>query len=187
MTETKNKPKAEIKTRQPQKKTPDTFANLRQPHPVEDCWLNPTHPTYPTPHYARQPRHPLRPNVTLRESLIQSCARRSPEDTYRQVEQVTISFIKEHADQSCRSGASKYRNELMKGSDIGVGAHAAQNLAHLKSIGLIEVGYTDGQHGGNEYIVHLPEEIGLKAALPYVPHPPHPPHATHGGSASVPP
>jgi hypothetical protein len=68
--------------------------------------------------------------------------------------------------------------ELMKGSHIGSERTLLKNLAHLKSIGLIEVGYTDGQHEGNEYTVHLPEEIGLKADL--IPRtPPTPPTPRH--------
>jgi hypothetical protein len=53
--------------------------------------------------------------------------------------------------------------ELMKRSGIGSERTLLKNVAHLKGIGLIEVNYTDGKHGGNEYTVHLPEEIGLRA------------------------
>jgi hypothetical protein len=64
--------------------------------------------------------------------------------------------------------------ELMKRSGIGSERTLLKNVAHLKGIGLVEVGYTDGKHGGNEYTVHLPEEIGLKAQ-PTARTPPTPP------------
>ncbi len=52
---------------------------------------------------------------------------------------------------------------LMSGSGIGAEKTLLKNIAHLKSIGLIEVTYTDGSHAGNIYEVFLPEEIGLPA------------------------
>jgi hypothetical protein len=51
--------------------------------------------------------------------------------------------------------------EMMKGSGIGAEKTLLKNVAHLKSIGLIKVDYTDGSHSGNSYEVYLPEEIGL--------------------------
>jgi hypothetical protein len=53
--------------------------------------------------------------------------------------------------------------ELMKRAGIGSERTLLKNVAHLKGIGLIEVNYTDGKHGGNEYTVHMPEEVGLRA------------------------
>ena len=53
--------------------------------------------------------------------------------------------------------------EMMKGSGIGAEKTLLKNVAHLKSIGLIKVDYTDGSHRGNNYEVMLPEEIGLPA------------------------
>lgn len=53
--------------------------------------------------------------------------------------------------------------EMMKGAGIGAEKTLLKNVAHLKSIGLIKVDYTDGSHRGNNYEVLLPEEIGLPA------------------------
>jgi len=61
---------------------------------------------------------------------------------------------------------------LMKGASIGSERTLLKNLAHLKSIGLIHVNVTDGEHSGNEYTVFLPEEIGLPRTPPTPPTPP---------------
>ncbi len=47
---------------------------------------------------------------------------------------------------------------LMRASDIGSERTLLKNLSHLKSVGLIKITEFDGQHGGNEYEVFLPEE-----------------------------
>lgn len=47
---------------------------------------------------------------------------------------------------------------LMRASDIGSERTLLKNLSHLKSVGLIKITEFDGQHGGNEYEVYLPEE-----------------------------
>jgi hypothetical protein len=59
--------------------------------------------------------------------------------------------------------ASLTKPEMMKGAGIGAEKTLLKNVAHLKSIGLIKVDYTDGSHKGNNYEVLLPEEIGLPA------------------------
>lgn len=66
--------------------------------------------------------------------------------------------------------------ELMKRSGIGSERTLLKNVAHLKSLRLVEVSYTDGKHGGNEYAVNLPEEVGLRAE-PAPRTPPTPPTA----------
>ncbi len=47
---------------------------------------------------------------------------------------------------------------LMRASNIGSERTLLKNLSHLKSVGLIKITEFDGQHGGNEYEVFLPEE-----------------------------
>jgi hypothetical protein len=193
MTETKGKQKTEIKTRQPQKKTQDTFANLRLPHPIEEL-LGLTQPipsseptTAPTPLTAITPRNP--PIAPERDfaRVANSIVREAVAGGY------FIGKSKQIYDflyQKTRGAIVPVRSiripkpELMKGSNIGSERTLLKNLAHLKSIGLIEVGYTDGQHGGNEYKVQLPEEVGLMImdlndtrTPPTAPTPPHPRHA----------
>jgi hypothetical protein len=62
---------------------------------------------------------------------------------------------------------------LMKGAAIGSERTLLKNINHLKSLGLVKVTYTDGQHGGNEYEVLVPEETELRTP----PTPPTPRHA----------
>jgi len=50
------------------------------------------------------------------------------------------------------------KSNLMRGSGIGSERTLLKNLNHLKSVGFIKVTEFDGQHGGNEYEVFLPEE-----------------------------
>ena len=52
--------------------------------------------------------------------------------------------------------------DLMSASGIGSERTLLKNLAHLKSIGLVRVTYTDGRHEGNTYEVCTPEEAGLR-------------------------
>lgn len=181
MTEAKGKAKAEIKTRQPQKKTQDTFANLRRPHPVEE-FLGLTQPTPPTPRTPpTSPTPPIAPerdftrvaNSIVREAVAGGCFIGKSKQIYDFLYQRTRGAVV--PKRSIRIP----KPELMKGSDIGSERTLLKNLAHLKSIGLVEIGYTDGKHEGNEYTVLLPEEIGLKAepATRTPPTPPTPRHA----------
>jgi hypothetical protein len=50
------------------------------------------------------------------------------------------------------------KSNLMRGSDIGSERTLLKNLSHLKLVGLIKIREFDGQHGGNEYEVFMPEE-----------------------------
>ena len=70
---------------------------------------------------------------------------------------------------------------LMKGSAIGSERTLLKNIAHLKSIGLLEVLVTDGEHSGNQYTVFLPEEAELPRALRTPPTPPTPGYPHHAG------
>jgi hypothetical protein len=53
------------------------------------------------------------------------------------------------------------REKLMKGSDIGSDITLRANLSKLRSVGLIEIREIGGTHGGNQYTVFLPEELGF--------------------------
>jgi hypothetical protein len=70
----------------------------------------------------------------------------------------------------------------MAGSGIGSERTLLKNLNHLKSIGLVSIQLTDGEHGGNEYTVYLPEEVNLPAE-PAPPTPPTPPTPSDGRHA----
>lgn len=81
-----------------------------------------------------------------------------------------------------RRSISITKPQLMKGSGIGSERTLLKNIAHLKSIRLLEVAITDGKHGGNEYTVLLPEEVNLPP-LPTPPTPPTAPTPQHGRHA----
>lgn len=53
------------------------------------------------------------------------------------------------------------RPRLMKKAGIGSRVTFDANIEHLCAIGLVEVRHIIGEHEGNEYTVHLPEERGL--------------------------
>ena len=61
---------------------------------------------------------------------------------------------------------------LMRRSGIGSERTLLKNLNHLKLLRLIKITEFDGQHGGNDYEVFLPEETESNLTTP--PHPPHP-------------
>jgi hypothetical protein len=125
-------------------------------------------PTPPTPGTQRTP--PTPPTIKTDQPI-------SPERDYTKV---ANSIIREAVAQGLFIGKSKQiydflysqtrgsiqpkrsvritKNNLMRGSDIGSERTLLKNLAHLKSVGLIKITEFDGQHGGNEYEVYLPEE-----------------------------
>ncbi len=51
------------------------------------------------------------------------------------------------------------RKEIMDGSNVGSTKTLYENVRHLCSVGLVSLKEIIGPHGGNEYWVHLPEEI----------------------------
>lgn len=61
------------------------------------------------------------------------------------------------------------KERLMKGADIGSEVTLRSNLKRLRAAGLIEETVVPGMHGGNEYEVFLPEEVGLSENTPSTP------------------
>lgn len=60
---------------------------------------------------------------------------------------------------------------LMNKAGIGSERTLLKNLTHLKSHGLIKITEYEGQHGGNEYEVFLPEELSDSITQPTAPTP----------------
>ncbi len=182
MTETKGKQKAEIKIRQPQKKTQDTFANLRKPHPVEEL-LGLTESLPVAPPTAVTPLTPLAPPTTPEAAPSRDFAK------------VANSIVREAVPSGAFSGKSKQlydylyaktrgaivprrsvrmtKTEIMKGSHIGSERTMYKNLRRLEAAGLVLVRSIAGEQGGSEYTVVLPEEVA-----PLTP-PTHTTHTTH--------
>jgi hypothetical protein len=204
VTGAKEQNKPTVRTREPKKKTPpgifDNLRKLPQPHPVEEILgLSeqappaselPTPPTSRTPATPRTARTPRTPPTTI-----------APERDYAKV---ANSIVREVVAGGYFTGKSKQlydflysrtrgaivptrslritKPKLMQGSGIGSERTLLKNIAHLKAIRLLEVYVTDGEHGGNEYRVFLPEEV----ELPTPRTPPTPPTAVtaqHGHHA----
>lgn len=165
MTETKGKQKAEIKIRQPQKKTQDTFANLRKPHPVEEL-LGLTQPA---------PVTPLTPPTAVTPPTPSTAA------PSRDFAKVANSIIREAVPSGAFSGKSKQlydylyaktrgavvpkrslrmtKTAIMKGSHIGSERTMYKNLRRLEAAGLVQVRSIAGEQDGSEYTILLPEEV----------------------------
>ncbi len=149
---------------------------------AEESPISPISPTLPTPRTKRTPPMPV---------LLQPI---SPEKDFSKV---ANSIVREAVAQGLFIGKSKQiydflylqtrgaiqpkrsiritKSNLMRGSDIGSERTLLKNLSHLKSIGLVKVTDFDGQHGGNEYEVFLPEEFNTTHPTPptaqQAPHP----------------
>jgi hypothetical protein len=194
MTETKGKQKTEIKTRQPQKKTQDTFKNLRQPHPVEEL-LGLTHPAPPaplTPPTVVTP--PTAATVVASPTTVTPPTAVAPSTVApaRDFARVANSIARQAVPSGAFSGKSKQlydflysktrgaivparsvrltKTAIMQGSHIGSERTMYKNLKRLETTGLVQVRSIAGEQQGSEYTVLLPEELA-----PLTP----PTHATH--------
>lgn len=165
MTETKGKPKAEIKTRQPQKKTQDTFANLRKPHPVEEL-LGLTQPgtvAPPTPLTAPTPLTPptIAPtrdfakvaNSIVREAVPSGAFSGKSKQLYDYL------YAKTRGAVVPRRSVRMTKTAIMRGSDIGSERTMYKNLRRLEAAGLVVVRTIAGEQDGSEYTILLPEEV----------------------------
>jgi len=139
--------------------------------PQGEVLPNEKQPTPPTPLTSHTPLTQRTPSTSNQKSPI------APERDYAKV---ANSIVRDAVSQGLFIGKSKQiydylylqtrgaiqpkrsvritKLNLMRGSDIGSERTLLKNLNHLKSIGLIKITEFDGQHGGNEYEVILPEE-----------------------------
>src|SRR4028118_278002 len=145
MTETKGKHKAEIKTRQPQKKTQDTFANLRKPHPVEEL-LGLTQPTQvapPTPLTSPTPlttptAAPSRDFAKVANSIVREAV---PSGAFsgKSKQLYDYLYVKTRGAIVPRRSVRMTKTEIMKGSHIGSERTMYKNLRRLEAAGLVLV------------------------------------------------
>jgi hypothetical protein len=61
------------------------------------------------------------------------------------------------------------KEKLMKGSGIGSEVTLRKNLQRLRETGLVNEEIVPGAHGGNEYEVLMPEEVGMTGSTPSTP------------------
>lgn len=194
MTEPEEKGKPVVPTRTPKKKvSTGIFDNLRklpEPHPVEEILgLVPASTTTgSTPSRPSTTPTPSRPSIPAGRENKAAVA---PERDYAKV----ANSIVRHAVPSGIFGENggkakelydtlyaltrgavvpnrkiripKYR--LMKKAGIGSEVTLRKNLERLRAVGLVKELIVPGAHGGNEYEVHLPDEVGLTGSTPSTP------------------
>jgi hypothetical protein len=191
MTNPKESDKPTVQTRQPKKKvTSGIFDNLRKlpaPHPVEEI-LGLAQPTTPstgsTPSTDSSPSRPARGSTASPPSKIQSKSSVAPERDYTKVansivrQAVPAGIFGEQGGKSKELYDTLYmltrgavipkrkiripKDQLMKRAGIGSEVTLRKNLGRLRVARLILESVVPGTHGGNEYEVFLPEEVGLE-------------------------
>jgi hypothetical protein len=193
MTDPKEAKKPEIKIRQPKKATPGIFDNLRtpQPHPVEEILglvqtATSTRPRGGSPSTPSRgstgatPSTPAKPQSTV-----------SPERDYTKVANSIVRLAVPSGIFGEQGGKAKElydtlyhltrgavvpqrqirisKDGLMRKAGIGSEVTLRKNLARLRAAKLIKESLMSGTHGGNEYEVFLPEEVGLNIPTPSTP------------------
>jgi hypothetical protein len=186
--DTKDKPLV-VPTREPKKKTQGTFDNLRQlpqPHPVEELLgLSDIEQTRgSTPSTPGRGSTLSTPKRKISEGTASSI---SPQ---RDFTKVANSIIRQAVPSGIfgeNGGKSKQlydylysqtrgaviprrkvriaKGKLMKGAGIGSEVTLRKNLVRLRAARLVKESIVPGTHGGNEYEVSLPEEVGLEGIL----------------------
>jgi hypothetical protein len=193
MTEPEEKKKGPVvPTREPKKKVPGIFDNLRklpEPHPVEEILgLTPTTGSTPstgstgsTPSRDTTPSTPPRPSTPSRRRSSQPVV--APERDFTRVANSIVRHAVPSGIFGEQGGKAKElydtlyvltrgavvpqrkvripKDRLMKKAGIGSEVTLRKNLQRLRSVRLVSESVVPGAHGGNEYEVFLPEEVGL--------------------------
>jgi hypothetical protein len=196
MTDPKEANKPVVETRVPKKKVQaGIFDNLRKlpaPHPVEEILGLATPSTGSTPSRASTETTgstPARPSIPSRK--INSKPSVAPERDYTRVansivrQAVPSGLFGEQGGKSKELYDTLYtltrgaiipkrkiripKEQLMKKAGIGSQVTLRKNLERLRAANLIKEGIVPGTHGGNEYEVFLPEEVGLTGSTPSTP------------------
>jgi hypothetical protein len=195
MTDPKETDTPVVQTRTPKKKvTTGIFDNLRKlpaPHPVEEILGLVESSTTPTPSSpstaarAATPSRPPTPSTRQNKSLA------APERDYTRVansivrQAVPSGLFGEQGGKSKELYDTLYtltrgaivprrkiripKDQLMKKAGIGSEVTLRKNLGRLRAAKLITESIVPGKHGGNEYEVFLPEEVGLTGTTPSTP------------------
>ncbi len=175
-----------VPTREPKKKTQGTFDNLRQlphPHPVEEL-LGLTTSDQDRGSTPSTPGRASTPSTSKRKVSEDMVGSISPQ---RDFTKVANSIVRQAVPSGIfgeSGGKSKQlydylysqtrgavvprrkvriaKGKLMKGAGIGSEVTLKKNLVRLRSARLVKESVVPGTHGGNEYEVMLPEEVGLE-------------------------
>ena len=199
MTDPEEKNKPVVQTRTPKKKVAGIFDNLRklpEPHPVEEILglATPTAPTPPRPSTPSRESTGDRPSTGSRPSTQakqQDKPAVAPERDYTRVANSIVRHAVPSGIFGERGGKAKElydtlylltrgavvpqrkiripKDRLMKKAGIGSGVTLRKNIVRLCSVKLIHESVVPGTHGGNEYEVFLPEEVGLTLPTPSTP------------------
>jgi hypothetical protein len=196
MTDPKEEVKPIVETRVPKKKVQaGIFDNLRKlpaPHPVEEILGLATPTTGSTPSIAptwTTGSTPTRPSTLNRK--VGSKPSVAPERDYTRVansivrQAVPFGIFGEQGGKSKELYDTLYtltrgaiipkrkiripKDQLMKKAGIGSEVTLRKNLGRLRTANLIKESVVPGTHGGNEYEVFLPEEVGLTGSTPSTP------------------
>jgi hypothetical protein len=199
MTDPKEEGKPVVETRVPKKKVQASiFDNLRKlpaPHPVEEILGLATPATGSTPStvstapIGTTDSTPARPSTTNKK--VSSKPSVAPERDYTRVansivrQAVPFGIFGEQGGKSKELYDTLYtltrgaiipkrkiripKDQLMKKAGIGSEVTLRKNLGRLRTANLIKESVVPGTHGGNEYEVFLPEEVGLTGPTPSTP------------------
>lgn len=196
MTDPKEEGKPIIQTRVPKKKVQaGIFDNLRKlpaPHPVEEILGLVAPATDSTPSRASTPSTGstlARPSTPSRR--VSNKPSVAPERDYTRVansivrQAVPSGIFGEQGGKSKELYDTLYaltrgaiipkrkiripKDQLMKKAGIGSEVTLRKNLGRLRAANLIKESIVPGTHGGNEYEVFLPEEVGLTGSTPSTP------------------
>ena len=180
------KPKIQINRRENTgKKKPDLFAKFRNnehpldkiipelPEHADTLEAEPTPPTQATPPTSdTQPTPPiLKPvspkkdygkvaNSIVRDAMAQGIFIGKSKQIY------DFLYLQTRAAVQPKRSIRMTKGNLMRGSAIGSERTLLKNLNHLKFLGLVKITEFDGQHGGNEYEIFLPEETQATPPTP---------------------
>jgi hypothetical protein len=190
VTDSKEQKKLEVPTRTPKKKTPGIFDNLRplpQPHPVEEILgLAQGDTTGSTPSTPSSPSTGSTPSIPSGQQNRPSSSV-APERDYARVANSIVRNAIPSGIFGEQGGKSKElydylysltrgavvpkrkvripKGKLMKGAGIGSEVTLRKNLIRLREVRLVKEIQFPGTHGGNEYEVLLPEEVGLQRGI----------------------
>jgi len=199
VTDPKEKTKPVVPTREPKKKTQGIFDNLRkipESHPVEEILglsSSSTGSTPSRPSTDTTGSTPSRPSTqpAIEISPSQAAAPIAPERDYTKVANSIVRQAVPSGIFGDSGGKSKQlydylylqtrgavvpkrkvripKEKLMRGSGIGSEVTLRKNLMRLRVAKLVKEAVVPGTHGGNEYEVFLPEEIGIIGLTPSTP------------------
>jgi hypothetical protein len=181
------KSKPVVQTREPKKKVAGIFDNLRkipEPHPVEEILglSPPTASTPSTPSTAPTDSSPSRRSTpSTPSSHVQPTV--APERDFTRVansivrQAVPSGLFGEQGGKAKELYDTLYsltrgavtpkrkvripKDQLMRKAGIGAEVTLRKNLARLREAKLVKESIVPGAHGGNEYEVFLPDEVGL--------------------------